>query len=140
MSFVCEGGDQDKTVIASQRSVAAGLTEETLLIHENNVKIHAVNWNATKNAACTYETEQLWKADKNNYQIIQQTTSEPQQLGDIQCAVFDNSFIKQARPLQLGKNKLRLYLTHSQKKVILAKGAFIPCNGGSWIRIYEKMD
>jgi hypothetical protein len=142
-SFMCERGEQDQTVVDSQKQVEKGLKEETLTIKGDMVKIHTVLWdNDAKKDSCTLEQKQTWKIGDTNYQVTKNQVLSAKSKGKGKCPSTKDNFLSDfLRPYIVDGRNFKFAISDSMKQTDSGKAipvnSHVPCKGGRWVMTYE---
>ena len=142
-SFMCERGEQDQTVVDSQKQVEKGLKEETLTIKGNTAKVHTVLWeNEEKKDSCTLEQNQTWKIGDTEYQVTKNQILSVKTKGKGKCPSTKENFLSGfQRPYIVDGRNFKFAMSDSMKQTDSGKSipvnSHVPCKGGRWVMTYE---
>jgi hypothetical protein len=145
VSFICEGGSQDKTVQLAQRGVAEGLDEETLKVSNGVVNAHSVSWtDAKKSGSCAIDRRVTWEVHDKQYRVLNGEVTHVQSSGTGKCtASKDIGVTGTFRPYRITAGQLGLFLSAVGAKKSpppSTPGAYVACDGGNWVRNYRKLN
>jgi hypothetical protein len=142
VSFVCEGGKQDHLTKMNEDGVSSGTTQETLTFEDQLIQAKSIRWQDKAHATgCELNMSQRWEFSDHSYRVVELKAVESKPVGTASCPKsVPTSMTGDLKSYQIESGKLRLNVNHgTDKHGPPPSGGIYICEGGDWIRTYERL-